>query len=91
MLKELEVEETPIPKETVPPLSEYYYMRRKEDSLWRRDHTPGMMITPDEYVEKLGDYSPMEKLLVSVVFLGVGLGVGYVHSKIQREIGKVFR
>lgn len=88
-LKELEEDLPPIPKEVWAPLSPYYYKRLHEGTLWRQSWAPP--IDPDTLVEQILDYSPMEKGLILVSFVGVWVGVMWAETKISRQIGKLVK
>ena len=86
-LKEIEENIPSIPKEEWAPLSPYYYKRLHEGTLWRQSWAPP--IDPDTLVDQMIDYSPMEKTLIFVSFVGVWAGVVWAQGKISRQIGKL--
>lgn len=85
-LKEVEERLPPIPKEDWAPLSQYYFKRLHEGTLWQQTWAPH--INTDTLLEQLMDYSPMEKGLILVSFVGVWAGVMWAQGKVNRQVGK---
>jgi len=85
-LKEVETSTPPIRKEVWPPLSQYYYKRLHEGTLWKQSWAPEM--DPDTLMDQLKDYSPMEKGLILVSFVGVWAGVLWAQGKVDRQLSK---
>lgn len=86
-LDEITESTPPIPKEEWAPLSPYYYKRLQAGTLWKQSWAPP--VDPDTLVDRIIDYSPMEKGLILVSLVGVWAGVVWAQGKVERQIGKL--